>query len=303
MIINSATLIAANKGFKKLYDGGLGSVTKPRVNDYCLRSPSSSDEEKYAWLGALPGMRKLVGEINIRNLVDHGFPVKNEEFEVTVAVKRKDIERDKLGVYSAFFTAMGRSAGQHPDELLAAALTGAFTTPCYTGKNFFDTNHEPQKGKIKFSNKGTKKLSAANFVLALQSMENRKDAEGQPINGDPKFVLIVSPKYRETAENILVASTLANGQANVNKGKARLDVWNRLAGAATEDMWFVIDENGVVKPFVYQVELETEYIAATDPKSEHAILQKEYIYQAYGRYNVAALVPELAYGSTGVDAA
>ena len=80
------------------------------------------------------------------------------------------IERDKLGIYNGFLTAMGKSARRHPDKLLAAALVAGFTTPCYTGKNFFDADHEPQKGKGKFTNKGTKKLSAANYAAAVATL-------------------------------------------------------------------------------------------------------------------------------------
>ena len=303
MQITSAILAAATKGFRKLYNGALAAIGKQRITEYAMRVPSGSKDETYGWLGAIPGMRKLLGEINIRNLVDHGFAVANEEFESTVAVKRKDIERDKLGIYTGFFSAMGTAAGRHPDKLLAAAMTSGFTTTCYTGKNFFDADHEPQKGKTKFSNKGTKKLSAANFEAARQSILSRLDAEGEPINDNPDLVLVVSPKWESTASAILIAERNANGSTNTNKGKARLDVWNRLSGTATEDMWFLFDMGATVKPFVHQVEVETEFAAVDDLNSEHAILKKEYIYQAYGRYTVAALVPELAYGSTGADAA
>ena len=302
MIINAASLTAANKGFRKLYSGGLASVGRQRIGEYAMRTTSTKKDETYGWLGALPGMRKLVGEVAIRNMVDHGFPVENEEFEVTVGVKRADLERDALGIYNGFFTAMGQSAGRHPDKLLAAAMTGGFTTLCYTGKNFFDLNHEPQKGKTKFSNKGTKKLSAANFRTGRESILSRKDAEGEPINDNPDLVLVVSPKWEATAREILLAERNANGSTNIDKGNARLDVWNRLAGA-TEDNWFLFDLGAIVKPFVHQVEIETEYKHLDDPNSERVMLKQEYLHQAYGRYTVAALVPELAYGSTGADAA
>ena len=58
-----------------------------------------------------------------------------------------------------------------------------------------------------------------------------------------------------------------------------------------------------MKPFVHQIEVPTEYKHLDDPDSERVMLKQEYLHQAYGRYNVAALVPELAYGSTGADAA
>jgi phage major head subunit gpT-like protein len=303
MIITASVLSNVSKGFRKLYDGALAKVGEQRIAKYATRTSSNNKDETYGWLGAIPGMRKLLGEVVIRNLVDHGFTVANEEFEVTVAVKRADIERDRLGLYTGLFTGMGMSAGRHPDSLLAKAFTNGFTTPCYTGKNFFDTDHEPQKGKGKFSNKGTKKLSAANFRAARESILSRKDAEGEPINDNPQLVLIVSPKWESVASEILIAERNANGATNTDKGKARLDVWNRLAGAATEDMWFLIDEGAVVKPFVHQVEVDTEFQSLDDPNSERAMLKKEYLHQAYGRYAVAPLVPELAYGSTGVDAA
>ena len=315
MVISSATLAAANKGFRKLYDGGLAAAGTPKIDGFAFRATSTSADETYGWLGAMPGMRKLVGEINIRNLVDHGFKVANEEYEDTVAVKRKDIERDKLGIYNGFFTAMGKSARRHPDKLLAAALVAGFTTPCSTGKNFFDADHEPQKGKGKFTNKGTKKLSAANYAAAVATLKSFRDSEGEPINDSPDLVLIVSPKNEALAKQILqsdfIQATATNkagteiigttAVSNVNKGTARLEAWNRLS--ANEEMWFLVDLGAVVKPFVYQVELDTEFKALTDPNSEHVTLKQEYIYQAYGRYNVAALLPELAWGSTGADAA
>ena len=273
------------------------------ISQVSMLFQSNQESETYAWLGALPGLRQLVGEVNIRNLANHGFSVANIPFELTVGVKREDIERDNLNLYSNWFSASGRRAQSHPDKLLAAAFTGGFTTLCYTGKNFFDLNHEPQKGKGKFSNKGTKKLSAANFEAAVESMLSRKDAEGEPINEDPKLVLIVAPKWQATAEAILVAKELVGGGTNTNAGKARLDVWSRLAGAATEDMWFLIDEGADVKPFVHQVEVPLEFKTMDNPDSEHAMIKQEYLYQVYGRHNVAALVPELAYGSTGADPA
>jgi len=300
MIITAESLKAAGKGFRKLYEGGLASAGTPRIDTYAFRAPSQSKEENYGWLGALPGMRKLVGEVNIRNLVDHGFPVKNEEFEVTVAVKRADIERDALGIYNGFFGAMGSSARRHPDKLLAAALVAGFTTTCYPGTAFFAANHEPQKGKVKFTNLGTKKLSGPNFEAARAAIKSFRDAEGEPINDNPQLTLIVSPKNEALARQILTAETIG-GTSNVNKGTAQLEVWNRLS--ANEEMWFLVDLGAVVKPFVYQVEVPTEFATLDDVNSERAMLKKEYLYQAYGRYAVALLVPELCWGSTGADAA
>lgn len=162
MIITSSTLAALNRGYRTQYLEAYQGA-KPMIGRFAMRTTSTSAEEKYGFLSAVPGMRKLVSEVQIRNLVDHNYAVANDEFESTIGVKRKDIERDNFGMYNMLFPAMGVAAAQHPDELLASALTSGFTALCYTGKKFFDVDHEPIAGKTKFSNKGTKKLSRDNY--------------------------------------------------------------------------------------------------------------------------------------------
>lgn len=316
MIITSTSLQNLNKGFRTLFLDALhGGGATPRVDRYAMRTTSSTAEENYRWLSAMPGMRKLIGEVQIRNLTDHGFKVANEEFETTIGVKRADIERDQFGMYNMLFNAMGLATRTHPDELLFALLIAGFTTTCYTGKYFFDSDHEPVKGGTKFSNKGTKKLSAANFQDARANIKGRKNSEGRPMNLGNDLVLVVSPKNEALGREILQADTLqkivtnkagtenvaSTAVTNVNKGTATLDVCPLLSAA--EESWFLLDLGYPIKPFINQVEVEPEFVSLDDPKSEHALLKKEWLHQAYRRGAVGLGLPELAYGSTGADAA
>jgi len=302
MIITSANLKSLNKGFNVLFDEAYhGAGAKPLVDTFAMRSTSTSAEELYGWLAAVPGLRELLGEVVIRNLADLNYSIKNREFESTIGVKRKDIERDNFGMYNMLFTAMGASAANHPDELMFELLAGGFTNLCYTGKNFFDTNHEPIKGKTKFSNKGTKKLSATNYEVARANIKSRLNTAGRPMNLGRDLVLVVSPDYESTGRSIVVADKVGGGNDNVNKGTARLEVCPLLA--ASPHNWFLLDVGYVIKPFINQIELEAEFVSVTDPASEHALLKKEWLYQAYRRGNVGFGLPEVAYGSTGADAA
>ncbi|MGL4249894.1 MAG: Mu-like prophage major head subunit gpT family protein, partial [Aeromonas sp.] len=86
-------------------------------------------------------LRKWVGDRVIESMKAHGYQIVNEDFEATVAVDRNDIEDDELGIYAPMFAEMGRSAGIHPDELCFGLLGAGFTTPCYDGQYFFDTDH------------------------------------------------------------------------------------------------------------------------------------------------------------------
>lgn len=301
MIISTQNLRTLNKGFRTIfmtaYQGGA-----PMIARFAMRTTSSSAEEFYGWLGAVPGMRKLIDEVQIRNIVDHNFAIKNEEFESTIAVKRAEIERDRYGIYDPLFLAMGTAARQHPDELLADLMIAGFTELCYTDKPFFALNHAPKGDKkIKFSNKTTKKLSVANYEAARANIKSRLNAEGRPMNLGTGLVLVVSPKNEALGRQILIAEKVAGGDSNVNQGTAKLEVWPQLA--ANEDAWFLLEEGQPVKPFIHQVEVETEFASLDNPEDTHVFLKKQFLHQAYGRGNVGLGLPELAYGSTGEDAA
>lgn len=316
MQINQASLRELFTGFRTLYlDAYQGAVPMWESKRLALRVPSGSKEEVIAWLGSISGMKKLEGEIQIENLAAHRYTIVNDEWEDTIAVKEFDIETDKYGVYNPRFTALGMAARQHPDELIAQLLINGFDNSCYTGKNFFDSNHEPQRGGTKFSNVGTKKLSSANYVTAKANIKSRLNAKGRPMNLGQKLLLVVSPQNEELGLQILqadyVAQTAKNtagsenvgvaAVSNVQKGSAELMVWPQLA--ANPDMWFLLETGYPVTPLLMQFNLEPRLTSLQSPESDHVFKNHEYLYQAYGRYNAGYGLPELAYGSDGTAAA
>lgn len=310
MQINQATLAALFKGYRVQFLTAYQGAA-PLWMTYAMRTSSLAAQEIYHWLGAIPGMSKLVDEIQIKNLAAHNFAIANDEFEDTIAVKQADIERDTYGIYNPLFQSMGLAAAQHPDELLANLFINGFTQKCYTGKNFFDNNHQPQAGKTAFSNLFTKKLSSANFEAARASIKGRLNAAGRPMGLGKDLVLVVSPANESLGRQILQADfiqTTANAQGgvasvtNVNKGTARLEIWPQLSTAP--DKWFLLEAGYPVKPFIMQFEKEANaVISLTNPEADHVFKKHEFLYQCYGRYQAGYALPELACGSTGVDAA
>ncbi len=175
--------------------------------------PAAKDE-LYAWLGAISGMRELVDEVQLQNLSASTWTIVNKEWENTIPVKEIDILTDKLGVYSPLFASMGDVAAYHPDQLTALLLTGGFASLCYTGKNFFDANHEPLKGGIKFTNKHTYKLSANSYNDALTNLKSRLNAKGRPMGLGRKLILVVSPKNETLGKQILQSDFIMQTAAN-----------------------------------------------------------------------------------------
>lgn len=154
MVINQASLSAVYKGFKTIFNEAFQSV-EPMYKKVAMIVPSTVREESYAWLGAFPKMREWVGERQIKNLSMHSYNIKNKDWEVSIEVDRNDVEDDGIGVYGPVMSELGRTAAVHPDELVFGLLAQGFTTVCYDGQYFFDTDHPSGGGVVSNSGGGS----------------------------------------------------------------------------------------------------------------------------------------------------
>ncbi len=314
MQINQANLANLTRGFRVIYEKAY-QAGSPQYQDITLTVPSTNKEEIYDFLGAISGMKELVDEIQLENLSANGFTVKNKEWENTIAVKELDIVTDRLGLYAPLFATMGDVAAQHPDELMADLMINGFTSPCYTGKNFFDANHLPLQNGTPFTNKATYKLSAASFDAARTNIKSRLNAKGRPMNLGRKLILVVAPQNEtlgkqilqadyvaQTAQNVAGTENIASAAvSNTRKGDATLKVWPQLA--ANPNMWFLLEVGYVMRPFLLQNIFMPRLVAVNQPGDSYVVLNHKFIYQAYGIYNAGYGMPEFAFGSTGATAA
>ncbi|GEO82276.1 Mu-like prophage major head subunit gpT family protein [Pararhodospirillum oryzae] len=140
MIVNQASLSAITTSFKVLYQGAFDAAPSD-WDKIATEVPSTTRQQTYAWLGTTTRFREWIGDRVIQNLGTHQYSIVNKPFENTVEVNRDDIEDDQLGVYRPLVTQMAQDAKTHPDELVFRLLAAGFTTPCYDGQYFFDTDH------------------------------------------------------------------------------------------------------------------------------------------------------------------
>jgi phage major head subunit gpT-like protein len=310
MQINQANLTALFKGYRTLYmDAYQGSA--PVSGPLYQMVPSAAKSEQYNWLGAVPGMKRFRGEVQIENLSAEKWQIDNDEWENTVSVPQFDIEVDSYGVYNPRFSAMGIAAQQHKDELAGLLLVGGFDNLCYTGKNFFDYNHAPLVGGTTFTNASHAPLNQTTYRAARQRIKGRLNAKGRAMGLGVKLLLVVPPNLESTARTIIIADTAiqanADGSAvagvtNVDKGTAEILVLPQL-GADSETAWFLIEVGYPIKPFAWQVNKEPVLISQTNPEIDSVFVNHVFRYQAYGRYNAGYFLPELAEGSDGTGAA
>ena len=141
MIINGQTLDLAFRGFKTVYTEAFDQA-ETHYDKIAMTVPSSSRDESYGWIGQFPQLREWVGPRHVKNLAAHGFTITNRTFESTVAVKRSDVEDDRLGIFKPMFAEMGTFARRHPEELVFSLLKDGFTAPSFDGSTFFAADHE-----------------------------------------------------------------------------------------------------------------------------------------------------------------
>lgn len=153
MDLNAQTLTALTTGFRTSFRAGFEGVT-PQWNRVAMRIPSTTAQNNYSWLGDMPKMREWMGDRVVKQLGGADYTIKNREFELTIGVKKTDIEDDNIGFYSPMIQDMGRSAAIHPDELVFQTLANGFAQNGYDGQNFFDTDHPvgPDGKEVSVSN-------------------------------------------------------------------------------------------------------------------------------------------------------
>jgi len=306
MELTTARIAAATNGFRAVYLKAYEGLT-PDWLPVAMEVESSTETETYEFLTGMPGMKELIGEVKLEDLASAGFSLRNKEWESTVPVKRAAIERDNLGIYRPMMAELGTNARNHPRTLIAALLANGFTATDYTGSAFFAANKkynpaDNSKGAAVFTNLGTAALAAGSFITARKALRTMKDAKGNNLNLGRKLTLVVPPALEETANKLRTAELLqsADGKAsetNTLRNTFDVLVLNELT---SDTAWFLVESGREIKPLLIQFEVRPEFIAADDPKSTHVVLEKKFLYQAYGRWNAGYALPQLAYGSTGV---
>lgn len=140
MIINSGNLRTLGTAFLASYQRGLGRAPTDHQM-VAMTVPSTTGSNEYGWLGKFPSAREWLGSRVVQNMSTSGYTIKNKDYELTIGVDRNDIEDDNIGLYGPMFEEIGSSTGAKACELIYGLLKAGFTTACFDGQFFFDTDH------------------------------------------------------------------------------------------------------------------------------------------------------------------
>lgn len=262
MALDTARAVATLRGLTAKFDIGV-SGGAPFYPNLCTIVPSTGADEKYGFLGAMPGMREWLGDRQFQTLRAGDYTLANKEWESSVNIEKNDIDDDRLGMYGPVLQQLGMEAAYHPDELLVTAIEAGESTACFDGQYFFDTDHswgesgEQSNDLTGAAATGTQPTVAemkAAFRACVTALLGFKNDKGKLLNRPVvrtanDLTLVVPLVYRDVAHDAFDAVLIGNGESNVVIDRPNIVCLPALSSGAK---FWVFATGGVLKPFVFQ---------------------------------------------------
>lgn len=234
-------------------------------------------------------MALVVGDPRVRRrnagedrIVDHyaatSYEMGVEGYAITTGIPMEYIRHDSLSVMRNKITKIPSLVPRHYAKLAWDALVAGFTTTCWDGQFFFDTDHPyytDENNLTTYSNKLTQALSEVSFeagLTRLQSIRNMYDDDPlNPCNPEDTY-LFVSPQNASTARGI-VAPLNATGGFNPFAGAAKVVPVGALSRYPT--YWYLWDASLAVKPIALKVNRRMTELVILDQERDWPVFNND----------------------------
>lgn len=271
------------------------------IGEIGMKTTSNSAEEKYGWLGQVPGLREWKGARHIKRLNEFDYTLRNKKYETTLAFNDDDLDRDKTGQIDVRIAEMGERADGQWWELAGALIDGgdAAGGECYDGQYFFDTDHVSGDsgtqinavavGQVPALDVGTSTApTAIEMSLALIGclgyFYTYKDDQGKYINRTAKRFVVVCPTvaiYAAAVSAVTKMSLVSSGGGSVDNpfvgtGYTVSVELDPSLSANSSNFW-LFRSDASVKPFIFQEEgtIETQVLGED---SDHHFFEDEQLF-------------------------
>ena len=145
MIVNAEALARLYTAFTAVFNAAF-QETETWYERVAMTVPANTRIMDYKFLLDFPMVREWLGDRQISSLEPKAYQVESKDWEATIEVERNDIEDEQLGFYNPIIAALAQEARKHPEKLISDLLRNGFTSLCYDGQYFFDTDHPVAPG-------------------------------------------------------------------------------------------------------------------------------------------------------------
>lgn len=298
-IADRSNLDRASALYKNLFQELFVGKSNEAYKNYTLvDSVTQGTSYEFAFLSAMPKIRKWTGNKQFAQTRANRFNIPIENVEVSTMVSKVDWKLNPNFVGKAIRSFLTGTASNHINQLIVAKLLRGATDTCYDGLPLFSTSHPDGPGGGAQSNTSTNALTLANYRTAREGMRGLKDERGTNLGIRPD-VLLVGPALESRAKEILEARDriVAVDSSGAESGTrvAAASVENVSAtdgvrivvdpdidgvdatGTSTKYYWFLIDSR--YQPMVWA---EGEALGPTDNTNEYLSTTPDYKFSVEG---------------------
>lgn len=289
-IINTGLL---TKGLRSEFLNRL-EATPTHFGELATRIVSNAHSEVYRWLGTVPQLREWGTGRLARGLRTESYSVENLKYEATLEVDRDELADDQTGQIRVRIGELAERAATHKDYLIAQLLISgdAAGFESYDGVPFFSDQHVSgasgtQSNLLAAEAQDVDAPAVIEFRAALrqaiETMLALKDDQGQPMSiAASGLYCVVPPSMFFTALEAINA-TVINNTSNALEGAARVIAFPWLTET---DTWYLLKNNGVIRPFIFQDREPIEFTALTE-ESDEGFRREKYLFGVRARYRLA----------------
>ena len=260
--------------------------------------PSMGADEKYSWLGSMPGMREWLGPRQFKQVEGADYTLANKHWESSLEILKTDVDDDRVGMLGMLSEQLGTEAAYHPDQLMLEAMIAGESATCFDGQYFFDTDHVWGDSGSQSNDLADTAVDSDNITplevrtyihKALVKMLGFKRDNGQPymrprIERLSNLLCVVPLSMYVAAEKALNQAIVVEGGAGVSNFMVNNVQLLPLATFPDKklDLYHLGD---AIKPYVFQARQPL----TVQSKGESDIEFKELKVMTEARYNVGYL--------------
>ncbi|NMB82890.1 MAG: hypothetical protein GYA14_13845 [Ignavibacteria bacterium] len=264
MIVNNPTLVL--KQINTLFARQLQDNAKNEFERYTEFVKSLNSDESYLFFDAMPAVAEWLDNIDFEGFKSFELSIKNKSWQFGIPIRREIIEDTRengvLPQIEKFVNEASRNWTDFPTQLIAELLVA--NGKAFDGTNFF-ANSRPQiecsnaLNNIVAGTGTTIEAIYANLNSAIDRLYSFKAKNNRAYNRGGKILALIPPQLRSKFQTLKVADRIDVGGIGANALKDTFDYLINFEQDITNNDYYVINENAVVKPFIYQIRKEPSF--------------------------------------------
>lgn len=216
--------------------------------------PSGADREKYGFLGDIPSVKELVGDVTIGALQDYDYTIINKLFYSGISVDRNELKDDQMGILNPRIQMMVQRLRSYQGKLIANLIINGTSGLAYDASAFFANRTSPNDNLLAGTGVTVATIQA-DIYSARAAMLKFQSNTGEVL-GLEMDTVVVPPELEGPMMEAVFSPEGVTASTTAAKTKNPINTWVKnvivLPNATDSTDWYGFCTSYPLKPFIYQ---------------------------------------------------